>query len=131
MSYDLSNLSLEDLHELAAKTQKAMEEKRIEHVNMANVIEFKPRTVAQPAQKATEIAEDIGYYIGSIMDGAQIAAFIYKDQAAADMLMLQAHRFLREGISNDHLPFEVRHKCARYLAQTEEDITKWIDFLYD
>lgn len=97
---------------------------------MTNVITFKPKTVAQPAPETTEIAPDHGYYIGCLMDGAQIAAFLYKDQAAADMLMLQAHRLLREGISNDYLPFEVRHKCARYLAQSEEDITKWIDFLY-
>jgi hypothetical protein len=97
---------------------------------MTNIIAFKPKTVAPPVQEPTEIAKDIGYFIGTIMNSAQIAAYLYKDQEASDMLMLHAHRLLREGISNDYLPLEVRQKCARYLAQTDEDVTKWIDFLY-
>jgi hypothetical protein len=97
---------------------------------MTNVIVFNPKTAPQPAPETTEIAKDIGYYVGCLMDSAQIAAFLYKDQEASDMLMLQAHRLLREGISKDYLPLEVRQRCARYLAQTEEDVTKWIDFLY-
>ena len=102
---------------------------------MSEVIAFRPKAAAtaEPAateKPATRLAPDQIYYIGSLETAVQIAAYVYRDLPAVDLLMAQMHRFFRDNLSNDHLPFEVRHRCGRYLVDNEEDMGKSIDLIY-
>jgi hypothetical protein len=102
---------------------------------MSKVIAFRPKAgpgvkAAATEKPASRVAPDQIYYIGSLETAAQIAAYVYRDMPAVDLLMAQMHRFFRDNLSNDHLPFEVRHRCGRYLVDNEEDMCKSIDLIY-
>ena len=127
MSNDLSDLSLEELKELAARTRKAMQEKQVEQINMANVIPFKLKTIPEPQAGP---APDDRYFVGSINTSAEIAAYVYQDKEAAEMLLGEMRRFMTSGVSYDYLPLEVRQRCGRYLANDDDDIGKAIDVIY-
>ena len=96
---------------------------------MTNVITFKPRT--QQIEEAP-VAPDSYYLITSLDSAVKIAAYVYKDLEAVEMLLLETGRFYATNTTLDKLPLELRTRCAKYLIrdeQYEEDLSTYIDCL--
>jgi hypothetical protein len=100
---------------------------------MTNIVQFKPKTVtvAEPVEQA--VAPDEWYFVSELDTAIKIAAYVYKDVEAVDMLLAEMRRFLATATSMDYLPEEVRTRCALYLVKNEqhkEDVTKSIEYIY-
>lgn len=98
---------------------------------MTNVVEFKPRAKAQPESES--LAPDEWYFISDLDTALKIAAYVYRDIEAVDMLMAEIHRFYKSGVSSDFLPDAVRLRCAKYLTKNEQyrsDVTESIKYIY-
>ena len=96
---------------------------------MTNVIAFKPRN--QQVEEAP-VAPDRYYLITSLDSAAKIAAYVYKDREAVEMLLLEIGRFYATHTTLNKLPLELRTRCAKYLIrdeQYEEDLDTYIEHL--
>lgn len=100
---------------------------------MTNIIQFKPKSVTVTAPASDTAAPDEWYFVSELDTAVKIAAYVYKDVEAVDMLLAEMRRFLAGAISMDYLPEQVRTRCAQYLIkndQHKQDVSKSIEYLY-
>lgn len=100
---------------------------------MTNIIQFKPKSVTVTASVPDTVAPDEWYFVSEIDTAVKIAAYVYKDVEAVDLLLAEMRRYLAGAISMDYLPEHVRSRCAQYLVKNEqhkEDVSKSIEYIY-
>ena len=95
----------------------------------------KPRRARKPKATGIQAAADTIYFITTLHEAANIAAYVYKDKKGVDMILAEIARFYAAGISYDHLSLEFRAHCRLYLNEDAnprylEDVTKAFEFIY-
>lgn len=94
----------------------------------------KPRG-AKREESQIEPAEDTLYFVTSLHDACNIAAYVYKDKVGVKMLLDEISRFYSQGISYDRLPLELRTHCRLYIGyedtpQRNADFDKAFEYIY-
>jgi hypothetical protein len=100
---------------------------------MTSIIQFKPKSVTVTESVEQVVAPNECYFVSELDTAIKIAAYVYKDVEAVDLLMAEMHRFLRGAIAMDYLSEEVRTRCSQYLIKSDqhkEDMTKSIEYIY-
>ena len=95
----------------------------------------KPRRARKPKAAGIQAAADTIYFITTLPEAANIAAYVYKDKKGVEMILAEITRFYAAGISYDHLSLEFRTHCRLYLNEDAnprymEDVTKAFEFIY-
>ena len=98
---------------------------------MTNIVKFPTKTT----EPQVEPAEDTLYFVTSLHDACNIAAYVYKDKVGVKMLMGEIARFYDQRISYDRIPLEVRTHCRNYIGyksnpQRDADFDKAFEFIY-
>jgi hypothetical protein len=95
---------------------------------MSNIIPFKPR-----APKPTYTVDDPYFFISCLHTAANVAAYVYNDHQAVELLISEMRSMYLSGSATAELSEETRQVCARYLSHGEhrrEDVRRSIDFIY-
>ena len=96
---------------------------------MNNVIAFpNSQTATDPAQRREDRPRS--YFVTDVQLAVSVAAYLYADLEAADLLMAEIQAMYRIGKRITCLSEETRTRCGRYLRPDKETIEKTFEILY-